>query len=191
MYLTRDQYPHFYVAIKVIAFFQCLLGAALTIDYYNTSLIQEDIVIDKRIEKSPSSGVAYVIVTANSDFTVSRVQYQKIQRGVVLQRLQSRWFHLSKGILIGTNQEGQPIHIAPENIYALDAFFAKLLLASLFALVFVTPSYWMVAITGINIVVVLIFTGLPFLLVFGMGLLVAILIFAFTMWQQFKKPQQM
>lgn len=173
--LRQEDYPFLYGLFKVLAGILSLIGMFLLIDYYQPADVLSDVVTQKEVEVSASGKVAYTIYMYAGIVEVEQEAFQQIVPGMEVEHHFSKWFEIEKGIRF-THAEGD-IWIYPENIFTLDAFFAKLLLASLFTLLFRFPSFWMVAITLIDVIVLLVFSGLPFLVVFGVGFVLAILFF--------------
>lgn len=178
--LEKEAYPHIYKWIKILSGIITTIGAILLIDYYQPPIIEYDTVLDTRVEVSAAGRVAYLITTNNGQLAVSRKDYQQIASGMTVERHVSIWFTIPIGTKL-IPQNGKALWIGPNNIYTLAAFFPKLLLASLFTLVFRSPAYWMVSITLLDVIIILVFSGLPFLVIFLGGFVVALVLFVFSL----------
>lgn len=180
--LEKDAYPHIYNWIKILSGLITVVGAILLVDYYQPPIINYDAVLDTQVEVSAAGRVAYLITTNNGQLAVSKNDYQQIIPGMTVERHVSTWFAISIGTkLIPPN--GEALWIGPNNIYTLAAFFPKLLLASIFTLVFRSPAYWMVSITLLDVIILLVFSGLPFLVIFLSGFVIALILFVLSLIQ--------
>lgn len=184
--LRKDDYPLLYWSFKALAAAISLVGAILLIDYYQPSIVTTDTVIEKEVDVSVSGKVSYTVFTYSGILEVDQEEYQAIQSGMVVERHYSKWFDIKKGIRFSLDEDS--LWIYTENIYTLNAFFAKLLLASIFTVLFQFPAFWMVAITLIDVIVLLVFSGLPFMVIFLSGFVLATVIFVFSL-QPLRKPQ--
>lgn len=183
LHLRREDYPVLYWVLKGLSLVLTAIGLLLLVDYYQPSRITADTVIRKEVDVSMGGKVSFTVFTYAGPVDVTQETYKEISSGMTMERHYSKWMDIPKGIRFNAPDE-EVFWVRPENIYALDAFFAKLLLASLFTLVFVAPSFWMVAITLIDIVVLLVVSGLPFAWVFASGFLLAVILFVYSVARQ-------
>jgi hypothetical protein len=116
-----------------------------------------------------------VLMTSNTTIAIPNDISRFIQVGDKVENHRSTWFGISKGILVKSYY-----WINPDNVFTAQGFFLKVILTSLFVWVFARPKYWMVALMGINMVTLLVISGLPAHWIAGLAFSVAFLFFLFS-----------
>lgn len=180
-------FPAFHYMIKGMALVTFIVGAIWTTDYY----WPEKTVVHEisgsgfyPVGKGISKQASYYVISEGDTIDIPRRAFEMAMPGRQLVVHYTGLFGVFKGLEIHS-QNRQEGRAGPENRYTLNAFFPKLLVTSLFALLFVRPKYWMSALAWINSVVALIFSGMPMLLMILLVMLVAFIAFGIMMWLEY------
>ena len=186
-HITRQEYPVAYYVLKSVAGVITLWAALLVADWYIPGQYSEDRVIETfTIDPSSESAREYWVITELDTISVERGTFNQIQQGMTIRSERSqilgkyKWMELDIG-------PDETTRIRLSNIFLLNGFFAKFLLTSIFTLVFLTPTYWMISLLALDVVVVLVFSGLPMVLVFGIVFILAVIVFGFQLYRQRKQ----
>lgn len=150
-------YRIFYKNIKAIALILTLTATIYLIDFYLPNTIYYTHVIEKDITNLSGKLSTYkaVIFTERGHIIIKSDLYKKINIGDPVLYRYSKILKWDKGIQI-TLLDGDLKLLQPFNLFAWNALFAKLMLISLFTLLFKNPGFWMVSFTIISVPVFLV-----------------------------------
>lgn len=175
-HLTKEDYPFAYYLVKVVAGLITLWGAILVIDWYIPGEITSTPVVDMYIKPSTSGfDPSFFIITSRDTFSVKPDMFNQIKKGMTIRKDKSRFLGIDKQMELQINPY-QTERLRLDNIFMLNGFFPKFLLLSIFAFLFARPSVWMIGVTALNMVVVLVFSGLPMGLMFAIAFVLAVII---------------
>jgi hypothetical protein len=151
-------FPGFYVFSKTISGVFVLMGLLFLLDYYMPASERDETIRTSKIVGRDLNYDVYSVNTGGRDFRIE-IEYQGIElkKDMMLKIQYSRIFHFIKGMHLAS-LPGLELKTVYNNIFLGNAFFIKILLLSVFALLHRRPKHWMVAITLINVPVIVGFT---------------------------------
>lgn len=180
-------FPAFHYMIKGMALVTVIIGAIWTTDYYWPEKTEVHEITNSgfhAVGKGISKQASYFVISEGDTIDIPSRAYELAVPGRELVMHYTGLFGVFKGLEINSRY-GQEGRAGPENRYTLNAFFPKLLLTSLFALLFLRPKYWMSALAWVNSVVALIFSGMPMLTMVLVVMLVAFIAFGIMMYLEY------
>jgi hypothetical protein len=174
-------YTGFYVFIKTLSGVFVVLGLLFLLDYYLPGFSREEIIVASKLSGVGAESQEYILNTGGIDFRVE-IQYKavELEKDLAITVSYSKVFGFIKDIKI-TDKSYLEIRTIFNNIFLGKAFFAKILLLSIFTLLNRRPRYWMIVMTLFNIPVIVVFTIVDQSImqnVVLMGLLIAGSVFA-------------
>lgn len=196
MTLIRDPddmrpFPAFHYMIKVMALVTVIIGAIWTTDYYWPEKTEVHEITNSgyyAVGKGITKQASYFVISEGDTIDIPQRAFNLANPGRDLVMHYTGLFGEFKGLEIHS-RSGLEGRAGPENRYTLNSFFPKLLLTSLFALLFLRPKYWMSALAWINSVVALVFSGMPMLTMVLLVMLVAFIAFAVMMYLEYGKKR--
>lgn len=190
-----SKYPALYKTVKGIALITFLIGAFTVIDFYLPSDTKTTQILDTEVKEGNANDLfphrQFLLITRQGIIEVEPKYSDQIHANMTLEIHTSRIYSVLKRYVFYENGQKQ-LEVAPENIFALDALFAKILLLSIFTLIYTHPKYWMIAISLINVIIAIIFSGIPKLyivLILIAGATIAFSISLYIGMQQEKRRQ--
>lgn len=181
------EYRTVYYLLKFVAGLITLWGAVLVADWYIPGEYTDVRVTETFADRSSGKPPEYFMVAGGDTISIQDETFMLVRTGTVLTSERSKILGKYKWMEVWVPAMGGDVRVKLENIFILNGFFAKFLLTSIFTLVFLNPTYWMIALTGFNLMILLAFSGLPMAGVFGAVFALAIVGFSYYLYRQSKR----
>jgi len=155
-------YRSAYLLIKGMAWITFLTGLLATLDFYmpgNTESY-EITSLEFNTEAGLDSDMGLIVHTKSKTFNFPLDLYPHLRPEMILVLKKSRIFGVPRSYEF---YDGSQLRHSMEatGLYDFNGLFPKLLLLSIFSILYRNPRYWMVGLVFINIVIALIISSIP------------------------------
>ncbi len=155
-------YPGAYRIIKGMAWITFLTGLLATLDFYmpgNTESY-EITSLEFKTETGLNSDMGLIVHTKSKAFNFPLDLYPQLRPGLTLLLKKSRIFGIPRSYAFYDASQLR-YSMKASGLFDYNGLFPKLLLLSIFSILYRNPRYWMVALVFINFVIALIISGIP------------------------------
>lgn len=155
-------YRSAYLLIKGMAWITFLIGLLATIDFYMPANTEQYKITALEINtaKSLDSDWALLVHTPSKTFHFRLDLYPQLRPGMILILKKSRFFGIPRAYEF-YDASHLRYFMKAQGLYNFNGLFPKLLLLSIFTILYRNPRYWMVGLVFINIVIALLISGIP------------------------------
>ncbi len=155
-------YRSAYLLIKSMAWITFLTGLLATLDFYMPGNAEsyEIISLEFNTESGLDSDMGLIVHTRSKTFNFPLDLYPHLRPGMTLVLKKSRIFAVPRSYQF---YDASQLRYSMEatGLYDFNGLFPKLLLLSIFGILYRNPRYWMVGLVFINFVIALIISGIP------------------------------
>ncbi len=151
-----------YLLIKSMAWITFLTGLLATLDYYMPANTENYKItaLEFNTEKGLDSDMGLIVHTKSKTFSFPLDVYPYLRPGMTLLLKKSHIFGVPRSYEFYDASQWR-YTMKAEGLYNFNGLFPKLLLLSIFSILYRNPRYWMVGLVFINFVIALIISGIP------------------------------
>jgi len=157
-----QDYRSAYLLIKGMAWITFLTGLIATIDFYMPANTERYKItaLEFNTSKSFDSDLGLLVHTQSKTFHFPMDLYPQLQPGMILILKKSRFFRIPRSYEF-YDASHLRYFMKAQGLYNFNGLFPKLLLLSIFTILYRNPRYWMVGLVFINFVIALLISGIP------------------------------